>query len=451
MLRPATGSALLLLALALGAAAAEGTPPATCTLEGFDWRADPVYRAAEHPVLLGRPKEAVICVVTESRVIQVSGTTIRVTRSELFETSRRAPGERGARQPVRLVSIGRLDGAGETSLARALLADDPLDGRDRFEPQLASEGGAIVARLSPRHPLLLRIEGGRIETLPADGWRAGALRAVPPGLEAGQTLGIDLGAMTGRIALQPARSAEPARPASAYRPSPVLVASLAWREGRLAVTATRIAAPGEPGAEPTEIVAEARGADRAAMAEAGSLPEGTEPCGIEAWSNDRDPRGLNVRAGPAGTAKRLGIVPPPWKAPPQAEAFGPEPLRAEFRVVGHRDGWFLIDRIQAPGAPYGLGDPRRLPQPFKGRGWVAGSMVGGAYAHAGMPAGRLYDAPQADASWHEARDSHGQPISADGSPRRVLACSGTWVLVETDTGQRGWLRSLCANQATNCS
>lgn len=448
MLRAVAASALTLLACP---ALAGALPSAACSLDGLDWRADPVYRAAAHPTSLARLPEPVTCAVVDSRVLPVGAETWRATRSELFEVSRHAPDGRGVRLPVRLVSFGRIVEGRETVLTRALLADDPLDGSDRFEPQVVADGGGVVARLSARHPLLLRIGDGRVEPLPAASWREAAMGAVPAGLAAGQTLDVDLAAMTGRIALQPAGAADPARPASAFRPGPVLVASLAWREGRLALVATRIAAAGEPGAEPVEAAARALAADREARAEAGALPDETEPCMLEAWSSDPDPKGLVVRAGPSVTARALGTVPPPRKAPPEQEAFGPEPLRAEFRVVGWRDGWFLVDRIQAPGEAYGISPPRGAPRPFAGRGFVSGRMVGAAYANAGLPTGRLYDAPQADASWREARDRHGNPLGPDGSPARILACSGAWALVDTDAGQRGWVRTLCANQATNCS
>jgi hypothetical protein len=40
---------------------------------------------------------------------------------------------------------------------------------------------------------------------------------------------------------------------------------------------------------------------------------------------------------------------------------------------------------------------------------------------------------------------------ADGGPKRIFASSGYWGLVESENGVRGWWRSLCSNQVTNCS
>lgn len=41
--------------------------------------------------------------------------------------------------------------------------------------------------------------------------------------------------------------------------------------------------------------------------------------------------------------------------------------------------------------------------------------------------------------------------TTDGGPKRSLACSGLWGLVESEDGVRGWWRALCSNQVTNCS
>jgi hypothetical protein len=65
--------------------------------------------------------------------------------------------------------------------------------------------------------------------------------------------------------------------------------------------------------------------------------------------------------------------------------------------------------------------------------------------------GGLFQAPHADAKWTPAKGEGGSPISADGGPKRVLACSGYWALVESHDNVRGWWRRLCSSQVTNCS
>ncbi|WP_204324413.1 hypothetical protein, partial [Stenotrophomonas maltophilia] len=63
---------------------------------------------------------------------------------------------------------------------------------------------------------------------------------------------------------------------------------------------------------------------------------------------------------------------------PAHGALGDEPVRSEFAIVGFQAGWFLIDKIQAPGVAYGESYPAHLPRPFAGRGWVSARLVGGA-------------------------------------------------------------------------
>ncbi len=254
--------------------------------------------------------------------------------------------------------------------------------------------------------------------------------------------------MEGRIAVRSHAKDPGAPPASAYAPNQILVAKLALRDGELrAETAAIMERP--RGAEPfLDAINEE---DETVRQELKALPAGTEPCSLRAWSSDPDPAGLNVRAAPSADAKVLGIVPPPRMMPKDQEAFGPGPARSEFRIIGYRDGWFLIDGITAPGVAYEVAYPRHLPQAYKGRGWVNGRMIGGALANGGLPSGRLYVAPHADAASTEHLTSDGHLIGAGDQVRRIHACSGWWALVETNRGQRGWWRGVCANQVTNCS
>jgi hypothetical protein len=174
------------------------------------------------------------------------------------------------------------------------------------------------------------------------------------------------------------------------------------------------------------------------------LPPGVEACTLGGWSSDRDPKGLNVRAEPTTDAAVLGIVPPPHKFPDDI-------YKSEFSVIGYRDGWFLIDKIEPPGKDYvETPYPRSAPQPYRGRGWVKATMVGAAYAYSGLPPGRLYNAPRADAAFRRATAKDGGDGGGD-SPKALLACSGNWGLVETQAGERGWAPALCSNQVTNCN
>jgi hypothetical protein len=443
--RIATASALaagLLSGLSMEVAA-EDTRPQSCTVEGMNANGDPVFRSSLHPSQRQSGIRDIACGVEASRVLTAGDIQIRLTLGRLYEERVGGPQLRPA-----LISIEKIDSSGSKPIARVFLDPDALDGEMRFEPQARNIAGAILIRLSPRHRWLYRLEGDTLSPLLAFGWRDGIDGAFPDNAKSGEALSLDLDRMEGRIAVRSIGKDPGQRLPSAYDENRVVVAKLAWRNNQFIAdsTATAIRQPGE---QPfLDDIAEMDEKVRKGLK---NLPQGIEPCSLGAWSNDTDPKGLNVRAAPDAKARVLGIVPPLWKMPKGREVFGPEPVKAEFRIVGQKDSWFLIEKIAAPGTPYGEAYPRHLPQPFKGRGWVNGRMVGAAYAHGGLPEGRLYLSPHADAGFLDASDKSGNPISADGSPARILACSGWWALIETDTGQRGWKRSLCSSQVTNCS
>ncbi len=426
-----------------GAVAAEEARPQSCTVAGMNINGDPVFRSSLHPSQRESGIRDIACGVEASRVLTVGDIQIRLTLGRLYAERVGGPQLRPA-----LISIEKTGPEGSKPIARVFLAPDPLDGEMRFEPQVRNIEGVILIRLSPRHRWIYRLEGDTLSPLLAFGWRDAIDGAFPDNARSGEALSIDLDRMEGRIAVRSIGKDPGQRLPSAYDENHVVMAKLSWRNNQLIAesTATAIRKVGE---EP--FLDDITEMDDKVRRELKNLPQGIEPCSLGAWSKDTDPKGLNVRAAPDAKARVLGIVPPPRKMPKGSEVFGPEPVKAEFRIIGQKDGWFLIEKIKAPGTPYGEAYPRHLPQPFEGRGWVNGRMIGAAYAHGGLPEGRLYLSPHADAGFLDARDKSGNPISADGSPARILACSGWWALIETDTGQRGWKRSLCSNQVTNCS
>jgi hypothetical protein len=450
MTRHATATLLPIIALAvLGpgapAAADNGAKKPACSAAGINWKADPVYAAAEHPSDRNRPARTdVVCDIIETIDLPTGDGAVRLTRGKLYHEK-----IGGVVLPVEMIDIARVDASGPRSMGRVLLADDPFDRQIRFAPQVRTIGDAVLIRISARHKQLFRIESNVLSSMPAEGWREGIESVLPENARSGVTLSVDLDRMEGRVALRGAgKEPSQGRLPSAYDENSLLVAKLAWRNNQLVADSTTITTR-KPGDEPELDIY--REMDEDARKAAKNLPDGVEPCSLGAWSIDTDPKGLNVRAAPDSKAQVLGIVPPPRKMPKSREAFGPEPVRSEFKIVGAKDGWFLIDKIEAPGVPYDEVYPRNLPQPFKGRGWVNGRMVGAALANGGLPEGRLYASPHVDSASQEIMDKHGNRIGADTPPRRLLACSGWWGLVEMDGGQRGWWRSLCSNQVTNCS
>ena len=298
-------------------------------------------------------------------------------------------------------------------------------------------------------------------------WFASAVTFMPEGYVAGLGFGADSTdptdskPLTAYIAAYPRGASDPKSPASAFDAGHVLVVTLNRIGGKLKAVAgelrprdkvltgdvARVTSAARDETEYDTLHAEL-------LAKAKTLPAGTMPCDIHGWSEDKDPKGLNVRAAPDVKSKVLGTLPPPYKfkAKDGSENTPEGGWLTEFSIIGYRDGWFLIERAQPPGKDYeGDAYPHNAPKPYAGRGWVAANKVGAQYANGDTRMGGLYQAPHTDANWMPAKNEGGSEIGADGGPKKVLACSGFWALVESHDKVRGWWRRLCSNQVTNCS
>jgi hypothetical protein len=322
-------------------------------------------------------------------------------------------------------------------------------------------------RLSPIAPavFLLALSTAAWANPDDTSWAESAAAFVPADFVAGSPYKTDLATMTGYLAAFRAGADDPKTPGSAFDWGHVLVVKLEGQAGALKAVSGELRersaeSEAELRARPRELSASADEADyleihRKLQAGAASLPAGTIPCGIRGWSKDEDPNGLNVRAEPNAQAKVLGKLPPPYKfkARDKSENTPDGGWLTEFRIIGFKDGWFLIEGAEPPGRRYEDERvyPKTAPKPYAGRGWIAGNKVGAQYANGDTRMGGLFQAPHVDAKWTPAKNSFGDRIGADGGPRRVLACSGTWALVESHDGIRGWWRRLCSSQVTNCS
>ncbi|HEX7882687.1 MAG TPA: SH3 domain-containing protein [Afipia sp.] len=296
-------------------------------------------------------------------------------------------------------------------------------------------------------------------------WFAGAVTFMPDGYVAGTGFGSDSAdpsdpkALTGYIAAYPKSANDPKTPASAFDAGHMLVVTLTRVDGKLRAISGELR-PRDKAitGEVARVISAARDEteydtlNAELLAKAKSLPAGTMPCDLHGWSDDKDPRGLNVRAAPDVKSKVLGTLPPPYKFKTKSENFPDGGWLTEFNIIGYKDGWFLIEGAQPPGKDYeGEAYPRNHPKPYAGRGWVAASKVGAAFANGDTRMGGLYQAPHTDANWMPAKTQFGNEISADGGPKKILACSGFWALVESHDKVRGWWRRLCSSQVTNCS
>lgn len=151
------------------------------------------------------------------------------------------------------------------------------------------------------------------------------------------------------------------------------------------------------------------------------------PCDAEAYVNDPDPRGMNVRSGPGSEHAVIGNL-------PNQDVNG-----IGVHLTGSRGDWVRIDRAVEQG-----GDTERVL--FKGAGWVYAPLLGvdgvGGLGGGGSP---LYREPAA-----KGRVLVRVPV--DGGGARVWGCRGRWMYVE-HKGVKGWAApgTLCSSALTNCS
>ena len=158
------------------------------------------------------------------------------------------------------------------------------------------------------------------------------------------------------------------------------------------------------------------------------------PCQASGYAVHPD---TEIRASPSADAPLLAKVSPRGAIEGGFEIAGTLP---EFEIRGYRDGWFLI-----AGTSYGdYGDYGDDPLPeaplYAGEGWMHGRDISGQ-----LRPGRLHRAPS------ESSRSREYGVEPDAIVvRRLLACQGWWVKVETDIGT-GWAPGMCGNQVTTCN
>ena len=156
------------------------------------------------------------------------------------------------------------------------------------------------------------------------------------------------------------------------------------------------------------------------------VPPVVTPCDLRLDVVDPDPKGMNVRAKPAGPVVARIPLAAEW---------------TEVHVTGQSGDWFRIDLAETvdDDAPGGMRTVYR-----RRHGWVHGRGLGVSELNTGEGT-VLRASPREDA----------KPllrIGVQNEPRlvRVLGCQGTWLRVDAD-GLTGWTRSWCNNQRTTCS
>ncbi len=155
-------------------------------------------------------------------------------------------------------------------------------------------------------------------------------------------------------------------------------------------------------------------------------------CSLDAWSADKDPKGLNVRAAPSAGSGIVAVLPPPENG-----------IAVEMHVIASQNGWFEINHAEFADYP-GEVTAKKV---FEGHGWVFGDRIGFLVNDA-----KLRDGPDADSKTiaNLLTDSSG-PDSFN--VLRVLDCKGDRAKVDgvfAGKTLHGWVSNICSNQVTTC-
>jgi hypothetical protein len=417
-------------------------PP--CSLGDTDWRLDPVFQASRDPSQRGHRVGELRCKTVDVSTWTIGGQNLRLVRAKLFEATG-SDGD-GIEQGVNLFILSRGLDDGATVIGRALEPYDVSRNEPKFFSQAESRPEGVIVQLDRRVGAAYLLSGDAMRRIDTHAWINAPGTRPPAGWIPGPVRNVDLRRMKGYVSLFRDGADDPARPGSAADAGQAIEFDLALAGDRFVTTGSRVvdAHSAQDTEEWTGFVSDVEELLIARQ----RLPAGTEPCDIGGWSADSDPAGMNLRAGPSARARVIGRIPAPWKAPDRAGDTG-ETYRSEFKVIGYHNGWFLVRDISAPGVAYGERYPRHLPQAPRGQGWVSARLVGAALANGSLPAGRLYQAPNEHSAYANV-NRQDSPIGTGDAVERLHACSGVWGLVEVG-GHRGWWRSICSNQVTNCS
>ena len=187
------------------------------------------------------------------------------------------------------------------------------------------------------------------------------------------------------------------------------------------------------------------------------LPTGTEPCDLGAWSERSRSQAASTSAPNLSVKARvLGTLPPPYRLEDgrQREHALMGGWLTEFRIIGFKDGWFLIEGATPPGQDYE--DEKKYPaQRAKAlcrtrlgrRQQGRRQLRQWRHADGRTVPGALYRC-QVDASAAQARRParHRRRPETHARLQRLLGPAS-----KAKTACARWWRALCSNQVTNCS
>jgi hypothetical protein len=187
-------------------------------------------------------------------------------------------------------------------------------------------------------------------------------------------------------------------------------------------------------------------ADRAAAQ--GDLPAGVTACEFNALAGQDEPGGPTIRDAPRADGQALGRL--PAIKDEHTGFYGGAGELPEFKVIGFKDGWFLIEDAAYP-------EPYR-PKLHSGRGWLESKVVTTHLFRDTLKKAPTNDSPDV-AYLHGIID--GIPYQPYSLEIKLLGCTGRWFEVEiyqpdgktpsgkpasTDGTVRGWTDRSCTSQ-----
>jgi hypothetical protein len=180
----------------------------------------------------------------------------------------------------------------------------------------------------------------------------------------------------------------------------------------------------------------------------GDLPAGVTACEFSALAGQDDPDGPVLRDAPRADGQVLGRL--PAIKDEHTGFYGGAGELPEFKVIGFKDGWFLIEEAAYP-------EPYR-PKLHTGRGWLEGKFVTTHLFRDTLKKAPTNDSPDVTYLYGINDGISYQPYSLD---IQLLGCSGRWFEVEiyqpdgktpsgkpasTDGTVRGWTDRSCTTQ-----
>ena len=182
------------------------------------------------------------------------------------------------------------------------------------------------------------------------------------------------------------------------------------------------------------------------------LPADVTACKFDALANDPSPAGLAIFDAPRNDARVLGQLP---SIEDKDKGFsGANRELAQFRVIGFKDGWFLIEGADYP--------ETTTPKLYAGQGWVDGKFITTHLFRDTLKKAPNNTAP--DVVYLHGTSKDGLSFSPYNVEPRILGCSGQWFDVElwlpegktmdgkpasADGTVRGWTDRSCTRQQNN--